>query len=127
MKNKRKCHAWITWTVIALSLAAICWAYVELRLAEVLIGAYRLEREDRPMVRVSKRRLIYMMRSREAESTFFDEMARLGWTYYDKYGRGYLFTKNGEEALATRSSQFGRYVVFEIHNPKYFNNLNGEA
>lgn len=125
MKKRR--FPWIRVALIVLSLVAIGVAYYELKFFDMLIGAYRLEKERKPMVKVSRRSLIYMMKSKAPEAVFLEEMERLGWTFYDAYGRGYLFTKGGEEILATKSTQFGRYTVYEIHNEKYFNHLNGES
>jgi len=110
-----------------LSLIALAIAYYELKLLDISIGIYKLEIEGKKIAKVSKKSLIYIMKSREPRETFMDKMDSLGWKYYDSYGRGYLFTKEGEEILAIKSSYFGRYTVYEIYNDKYFNYINREA
>ena len=122
--NNKKCFKWIKNLLIVLSLIAIVVVYYELKFFDILIGSYQLEKNNKKIAKVSQKALIYIMKSKETEDVFFDEMERLGWKYYDTYGRGYIFVKNGEEILATKSSYLGRYIVFEIHNRKYFNTLN---
>ena len=123
-KNK---HRYLKMAIIIVSLIGIGIVYYELKFFDMLLGAYRLETGTNRVARVSQKALIYIMRANQPDEVFFEEMEQLGWTYYDTYGRGYLFTKNGEEILATRSKQFGRYTVFEIHNERYFNYMNGES
>lgn len=122
--NNKKCFKWIKNLLIVLSLIAIVVAYYELKFFDILIGSYQLEKNNKKIARVSQKALIYIMKSKETEDVFFDEMKKIGWMYYDTYGRGYIFTKNGEEILVTKSNYFSRYTVFEIHNRKYFNMLN---
>jgi hypothetical protein len=125
MKKKR--FPFVKVTLIVVSLIAIGIVYYELKFFDMMIGAFNLEKSNRKVVRVSKKALIYMMRSNEPEEVFLSEMENMGWTYFNTYGRGYLFTKGGEEILATKSKCFGRYTVFEIHNERYFNYMNGES
>lgn len=112
---------------LLLSIILIVLVYYELKFFDVIFGIYQLESKNKKKVKVSKKSLIYIMRSKEKEELFIDEMDLLGWKFYDAYGRGYLFTKNGEEILATQSKRFGRYTVYEIHNEEYFNYMNKES
>lgn len=124
MENKNK--KTIKIVIILLSVTALAIAYYELKLLDISIGIYKLEIEGKKIAKVSKKSLIYIMKSKEPKEVFMDKMDSLGWKYYDSYGRGYLFTKDGEEILAIKSSYFGRYTVYEIHNDKYFTYINRE-
>ena len=126
MSNKKR-FKWIKLFLIFLSLVTIAVIYYELKFFDIIIGAFQLEKNDKKVARVSQKSLIFMMKSKDPEEIFLEEMERLGWQYYNTYGRGYLFTKNGEEILATKSNHFGRYSVYEIHNEKYFNYMNRES
>ncbi len=125
--DKKKLIKLIKIITLILTIVAIVLVYYELKFFDIIIGIYQLESKNKKMVRVSKKSLIYIMRSKEKEELFISEMDSLGWKFYDAYGRGYLFTKNGEEILATQSKRFGRYTVYEIHNEEYFNYMNKES
>jgi cell division protein YceG involved in septum cleavage len=124
--DKKKLMKFIKIITLILSVIVIVLVYYELKFFDVIIGIYQLESKNKKIVRVSKKSLIYIMRSKEKEELFIREMDLLDWKFYDTYGRGYLFTKNGEEILATQSKRFGRYTVYEIHNEKYFDYMNRE-
>ena len=124
--DKKKLMKFIKIITLILSVIVIVLVYYELKFFDIVIGIYQLESKNKKIARVSKKSLIYIMRSKEKEELFIHEMDLLGWKFYDAYGRGYLFTKNGEEILATQSKRFGRYTVYEIHNEKYFDYMNRE-
>ncbi|OPL09331.1 MAG: hypothetical protein AVO33_00410 [delta proteobacterium ML8_F1] len=125
--NTRQNRKALKWLSILLSVGAIAVLYYELKFFDLLLGVYNLEIRGKRIARVSQKTLMYVMRSHEDEDLFTREMEKLGWQFYDQYGRGYLFTKQGEEILATRSQHLGRYQVYEIHNEKYFNYMNGAS
>ena len=124
--DKRKLIKIIKIIILIASIFLIAFAYYELKYFDIMYGIYQLESENKKIVKVSKKSLIFIMRNKESEDLFVEEMDRLGWKFYDVYGRGYLFTKKGEEILATQSKRFGRYTVYEIQNEKYFDYMNRE-
>jgi len=111
---------------LLLSIVLIVLVYYELKYSDVIFGIYQLERKNKKIVKVSRKSLIFIMKNKESEDLFIEEMDRMGWKFHDIYGRGYLFDKNGEEILAMQSKRFGRYTVYEIQNEKYFNYMNRE-
>jgi hypothetical protein len=123
--NRKKWGKALKIASILLSVVAIAVLYYELKFFDILLGVYKLEVQGKRIARVSKKSLMYVMRRQDEEDLFTREMEKLGWQFFDQYGRGYLFTKQGEEILATKSQHLGRYTVFEIHNEKYFNYMNG--
>lgn len=125
--DKKKIMKFVKITTLIFTVIVIVLVYYELKFFDVIIGIYQLESKNKKIVRVSKKSLIYIMRSKENEELFINEMDLLGWKFYDTYGRGYLFTKKGEEILATQSKRFGKFTVYEIHNEKYFNYMNKES
>lgn len=113
----------ILWLLFFFTLAtSMIVAYYELKYVDVLIAFMKLKNTKAKIVKVSRKSLIFMTDS-DDDDVFFEEMDRLGWTYYQRYGRGYLFSKEGEEILATKTKHFTRYSVYEVHNGDYFEYL----
>lgn len=125
--EKKKLIKWLKILTVVFSVVTIALVYYELKFFDILLGVYQLEIKNKPIAKISQKSLIYVMRSKDPQDLFIEEMEKFGWRYYDTYGRGYLFTKQGEEILATQSKHFGRYTVYEIHNKKYFNYMNEES
>jgi len=105
--------------LILMSIAIILKVYYELKLIDLAVGIFRLEKDKKDIARVSQKSLMYIVRKSTSDDVFFNEMQEKGWDFVQVYGRGYLFERNGEEVLATKRHHF-KYAIYEIQNKEYF-------
>lgn len=125
-KRNRNLKKW-TWVFLVVStLLILSYSAYNLKYIDIAAGIFKIEKKKYKLARVSLKSLSYISLAIYGDEPFIEEMKNLGWEYYDKFGRGYLFIKDGEEILATRSVILGRYTVFEVHNREYFENMNLE-
>jgi len=101
---------------LIVAVSAMVKIYYELKWMDLTLGIFKIEKEKKKIAKVKCKSLMFITLIGEDEDTFKDEMETYGWSFYSKYGRGYLFARNGEEVLAVRKEHFGRYAVYEIQN-----------
>lgn len=106
-------------TLVLMSVAIILKVYYELKLLDLLVGVFKLEKDKKDIASVSQKSLMYIVRKDTSDDVFFNKMDQMGWTFVQAYGRGYLFERNGEEVLATKRHHF-KYSIYEIQNKDYF-------
>ena len=106
-------------TLVLMSVAIILKVYYELKLLDLLVGVFKLEKDKKDIASVSQKSLMYIVRKDTSDDVFFNKMDQMGWTFVQAYGRGYLFERNGEEVLATKRHHF-KYCIYEIQNKDYF-------
>ncbi len=105
--------------LILMSITIILKVYYELKLLDLLVGIFKLEKDKKDIASVSQKSLMYIVRKDTSDDVFFEKMQEMGWTFVQAYGRGYLFERNGEEVLATKRHHF-KYAIYEIQNKDYF-------
>lgn len=105
--------------LILMSIAIILKVYYELKLLDLVVGIFKLEKDKKDIASVSQKSLMYIVRKGTSDEVFFDKMQEMGWTFVQAYGRGYLFERDGEEVLATKRHHF-KYSLYEIQNKEYF-------
>lgn len=105
--------------LVLMSVAIILKVYYELKLLDLLVGVFKLEKDKKDIASVSQKSLMYIVRKDTSDDVFFNKMDQMGWTFVQAYGRGYLFERNGEEVLATKRHHF-KYSIYEIQNKDYF-------
>ena len=105
--------------LILMSIAIILKVYYELKLLDLVVGIFKLEKDKKDIASVSQKSLMYIVRKDTSDDVFFEKMQEMGWTFVQAYGRGYLFERNGEEVLATKRHHF-KYGIYEIQNKDYF-------
>lgn len=105
--------------LILVSIAIILKVYYELKLLDLAMGIFKLEKGKKDIAGVSQKSLMYIVRNGTSDEVFFDKMAEMGWSFVQAYGRGYLFERDGEEVLATKRHHF-KYAIYEIQNKAYF-------
>ena len=105
--------------LILMSIAIILKVYYELKLLDLIVGIFKLEKDKKDIASVSQKSLMYIVRKDTSDDVFFEKMQEMGWTFVQAYGRGYLFERDGEEVLATKRHHF-KYAIYEIQNKDYF-------
>lgn len=109
----------IKYALILMSITIILKVYYELKLIDLVVGIFKLEKDKNDIASVSQKSLMYIVRKGTSDDVFFDKMQDMGWTFVQAYGRGYLFERAGEEVLATKRHHF-KYTLYEIQNKDYF-------
>jgi len=117
--NKRNKRI-IQWILIVAGILAIAKAYYESKLLDLTLGILGLEFWNTNIHRVSCKTLMYITKTDVDPQVFIDEMAQKGFEAGEVYGRGHLFSKEGEEILVIEKEYMGRYRVYEIQNKHYF-------
>ncbi len=105
--------------LILMSITIILKVYYELKLLDLAVGIFKLEKDKKDIASVSQKSLMYIVKKGTSDDIFFNKMEEMGWGFVQAYGRGYLFDKDGEEVLATKRHHFN-YVIYEIQNKDYF-------
>jgi len=105
--------------LVLMSIAVILKVYYELKLLDLVVGIFKLEKDKKDIASVSQKSLMYIVRKGTSDDVFFDKMQDMGWSFVQAYGRGYLFERDGEEVLATKRHHF-KYGIYEIQNKDYF-------
>jgi len=109
----------VKYALILMSITIILKVYYELKLIDLVIGIFKLEKDKKEIASVSQKSLMYIVRNGTSDDVFFEKMQEMGWNFVQAYGRGYLFERNGEEVLATKRHHF-KYTLYEIQNKEYF-------
>ena len=117
MKKSKKI---IQWLVIVTGIVTLAKIYYETKLLDLTLGILGLEFWNRKIYRVSCKTLMYITKVDEDVSVFVNEMRDKGFEPGEIYGRGHLFSKNGEEILVIEKVHLNRYKVYEIQNKHYF-------
>ncbi|MGM0378404.1 MAG: hypothetical protein ACQEQE_01550 [Bacillota bacterium] len=86
--------------------------YYEMKIFDLLIGIFKLECLNKKIAKVSLKSFMFITKDMD-ESILIDKMDDLGWKFINLYGRGYLFTKDGEEVVLVKKKHL-RYNVYEI-------------
>jgi hypothetical protein len=114
-------------TILIASIIILSYSAYKLKYIDILLGIIKLERKKTKIVSISLKSFSFVTKTISSDQIFMDNMKSFGWTYYDKYGRGYLFVKEGEEILATRTNILSKYVIYEIHNKDFFDMMNKDS
>jgi hypothetical protein len=96
--------------------------YYELKLLDLLIGIFKIEKLNQKIAKVSFKSLMFITKENDDEA-FIDEMRRLGWKFKNVYGRGYLFEKSREEVIAVKREHFN-YTIYEVSPKTFFESKN---
>ena len=88
--------------------------YYDLKYYDLTLGVFYIEFDKKEIVLISKKSLMFVTKFDESNDIVVEEMQELGWKFIDKYGRGLLFVKDGEEIVLFKKDYFGRYSIFEI-------------
>lgn len=101
---------WIFGIVILLAIAATAY---ELKFFDLVIGIVKLEGDKGSKVKKISFKTQSFITHSGNEEYFIDEMARRGWEYIARYGRGMIFAKDGIEILMTKYTYLGKYDFYE--------------
>lgn len=86
--------------------------YYEMKIFDLLLGIFKIEFLNQKISKVSLKSFMFITKDSN-ESILIDKMDDLGWKFINLYGRGYLFTKDGEEVVLVKKKHL-RYSVYEI-------------
>ncbi|MGB3366823.1 MAG: hypothetical protein WBA54_05005 [Acidaminobacteraceae bacterium] len=88
--------------------------YYELKFWDLTVGMIKLEKKKKDVVLVSKKAIMLITKGTDKDNEMIEEMYEYGFEYVNKYGRGYLFTRDDEEVVLFKKEHLGRYSVYEI-------------
>ena len=97
---------------VIFSIFMMVIVYYELKIFDLLIGIFKLECLNKDIAQVSFKSFMFITNDSD-ESILIDKMEDLGWKFMNLYGRGYLFTKDGDEVVLVKKKQL-RYSVYEV-------------
>jgi len=92
--------------------------YYELKFWDLTVGIIKLEKKKKDVVLVSKKTVMLISKGTDKDDEMIEEMYEYGFEYVNKYGRGYLFTRDDEEVVLFKKEHFGKYSVYEIEGSK---------
>lgn len=110
----------IRWLTVLFFIVTLLKIYYELRLFDLMLGIYEVERHQKKAALVSKKALMFITKRSEADTAIKERMKELGWDYVDTFGNGYIFSNDEEEILLRRHDYGIGYSTFEIHPGKEY-------
>jgi hypothetical protein len=97
----------------AISIAGMVYYF---KLMEIIFAMLALEVGKKELVTISRKNLFFIMRKSGNLSAVIGEMENLGWTFTNRYGRGLIFSRHGEEIVLIEKSVVGRYKIYVLES-----------
>lgn len=118
MKNNTNLKKVIKCMSFVFIIAFFSKVYYEMKFWDLTVGMFILEKKQKDVVLVSKKTIMLISKGIDKDDEMIEEMFNYGFEYVNKYGRGYLFTRDDEEVVLFKKDHFGKYSVYEIEGSK---------
>lgn len=113
MNQKFKRFLWAL--LLSLLATLVMWhLFVNLKIAEVMAAIVILEGGKEKVITLSRKNLFFISKLRTPVEHLYEKMQSLGWQYVAQFGRGMVFSRDGEEVVLMKQIILNRYAVYVL-------------